>query len=113
MTQLADDAVLQPYRPEPQRGSLLRPRQVLDDRLFAPKRDRRSWRDILLLAGWTLLVGLQIARHVMWRDEVRALTIALNGDDLIAMLRGLHGEGHPALWYLLLRGAHAVFGRVE
>lgn len=113
MTQLADDAVLQPYRTEPQRGSLIRPWQILDDWLFAPKRDRRSWRDILLLAGWMALVGFQIARHVMWRDEVRALTIALNGDDLIAMLRGLHGEGHPALWYLLLRGAHAVFGRVE
>ncbi|WP_338831631.1 hypothetical protein [Bradyrhizobium sp. 27S5] len=105
--------MLQPYRTEPQRGSLIRPWQILDDWLFAPKRDRRSWRDILLLAGWMALVGFQIARHVMWRDEVRALTIALDGDDLIAMLRGLHGEGHPALWYLLLRGAHAVFGRVE
>ncbi|WP_050425710.1 hypothetical protein [Bradyrhizobium tropiciagri] len=87
--------------------------QILDDWLFAPKRDRRSWPDLLLLAGWIALVGFQIAHHVMWRDEVRALTIALNGDNLIAMLRGLHGEGHPALWYLLLRGAHAVFGRVE
>ncbi|WP_244064367.1 hypothetical protein [Bradyrhizobium sp. Ce-3] len=81
--------------------------------MFAPKRDRRAWPDLLLLAGWIALVSFQIARHVMWRDEVRALTIALNGDDVIAMLRGLHGEGHPALWYLLLRGAHAVFGRVE
>lgn len=86
---------------------------ILDDWLFAPKRDRRSWLDILLLAGWAALVGFQISRHVMWRDEVRALTIALNGDDLIAMLKGLHGEGHPALWYLLLRGAHAVVDRVE
>ncbi|MCC8979637.1 hypothetical protein [Bradyrhizobium acaciae] len=87
--------------------------QILDDWLFAPKRDRRSWPDLLLLAGWIALAGFQIARHVMWRDEVRALTIALYGDDVIAMLRGLHGEGHPALWYLLLRGAHAVFDRVE
>ncbi|MCC8968549.1 hypothetical protein H8A95_41300 [Bradyrhizobium sp. Pear76] len=87
--------------------------QILDDWFFAPKRDRRSWPDLLLLAGWIALAGFQISRHVMWRDEVRALTIALNGDDVIAMLRGLHGEGHPALWYLLLRGAHAVFNRVE
>ncbi|WP_050630289.1 hypothetical protein [Bradyrhizobium viridifuturi] len=86
---------------------------ILDDRFFAPKRDRPSWPDLLLFAGWIALVGFQVARHVMWRDEVRALTIALNGDDLIAMLKGLHGEGHPALWYLLLRGAHAMFGRVE
>ncbi|WLA80175.1 hypothetical protein [Bradyrhizobium elkanii] len=86
---------------------------ILDQWLFAPKRDRRSWPDVLLLAGWVALVGFQIGRHVMWRDEVRALTIALNGDNVFAMLRGLHGEGHPALWYLLLRGAHAVFDRVE
>jgi hypothetical protein len=29
------------------------------------------------------------------------------------MLRGLHGEGHPALWYLLLRAAHGIAGRPE
>ncbi|MCL6698209.1 hypothetical protein LZ496_05360 [Sphingomonas sp. NSE70-1] len=46
--------------------------------------------------------------HVFWRDEVRALTLALSGDNTIEMLRNLHGEGHPALWYLLLRAAHWV-----
>ena len=25
------------------------------------------------------------------------------------MLRNVHGEGHPALWYLILRGAHDFF----
>src|SRR4051794_10337439 len=25
------------------------------------------------------------------------------------MLRNVHGEGHPALWYLILRGAHDLF----
>lgn len=69
--------------------------------------------DVLILAGWIAVVAYQAGNHVMWRDEVRALTIALNGDNLIAMLRGLHGEGHPVVWYLLLRGAHTVFGRVE
>jgi hypothetical protein len=29
------------------------------------------------------------------------------------MLRGLHGEGHPALWYLLLRAVHGIAGRPE
>jgi MFS family permease len=48
------------------------------------------------------------AHHVVWRDEVRALTYALQGNDVLAMLRALHGEGHPALWYLLLRAAHAL-----
>ena len=49
----------------------------------------------------------------MWRDEARALSIAIQGEDWIAMLQGLHGEGHPALWYLLLRAVHAIAGRPE
>jgi hypothetical protein len=63
---------------------------------------------ILLYAAWWALVLLLVTRHVFWRDEVRGLTIALAGDSVPAMLRVLHGEGHPALWYLLLRGAHAI-----
>jgi hypothetical protein len=49
----------------------------------------------------------------MWRDEVRALSFAIQGEDWIAMLRTLHGEGHPALWYLLLRVVHRIAGRPE
>jgi hypothetical protein len=63
---------------------------------------------ILLYAAWCALVLLLAARHVFWRDEVRALSIALAGDNVVQMLHVLHGEGHPALWYLLLRGAHAI-----
>ncbi|MDB5694190.1 MAG: hypothetical protein JWO81_3253 [Alphaproteobacteria bacterium] len=63
---------------------------------------------ILLYAAWCALVLLLVSRHVFWRDEVRAVTIALAGDSVPAMLRILHGEGHPAIWYLLLRGAHAI-----
>jgi hypothetical protein len=74
---------------------------------------RRNIRaDAAILSIWTIAVVLQAAHHVMWRDEVRALSIALAGDDVFAMLRGLHGEGHPAVWYLLLRGAHAVWQSV-
>ncbi|RZL43909.1 MAG: hypothetical protein EOP72_00015 [Variovorax sp.] len=63
---------------------------------------------VLLVAVWLSLVVALLARHVMWRDEVRALSLALQGEGLNGMLRGLHGEGHPALWYLLLRGAGTV-----
>src|SRR3954470_12363883 len=63
---------------------------------------------VLLYAAWCALVLFLAARHVVWRDEVRGLSIALAGDSVPAMLRILHGEGHPALWYLLLRGAHAI-----
>jgi hypothetical protein len=61
------------------------------------------------LALWTLwaMLTLYLAwHHVFWRDEVRALSLALNGHSWVAMLRGMQGEGHPALWYILLRGVH-------
>ena len=62
----------------------------------------------LLFAAWLAVTLLLLAQHVFWRDEVRAFSFALQGDTVVDMLRMLHGEGHPALWYLLLRGAHAI-----
>jgi hypothetical protein len=61
----------------------------------------------LLLALWIAVSGFLAVRHVVWRDEMRALTLALGGGT-VTMLRNIHGEGHPAIWYLLLRGAHAM-----
>jgi len=81
--------------------------------IFFSRRKRSNGVDFAILIGWVAAVGYQIGQHVMWRDEVRALTIALNGDNMLAMLQGLHGEGHPAIWYLLLRAAHDLFGSVE
>ena len=46
--------------------------------------------------------------HEMWRDEVRALSLALNGRTLFSMLAGLRDEGHPFVWYVLLRLGHAI-----
>ncbi|HEY1606448.1 MAG TPA: hypothetical protein VGF77_12720 [Allosphingosinicella sp.] len=62
----------------------------------------------ILFAAWFALALFLVLRHVFWRDEIRALSIALAGDNVFAMLRILHGEGHPALWYLMLRGAHML-----
>ncbi len=79
-------------------------------RLLASNGRRTFWEGIAILIVWSGLVLYQASVHVMWRDEVRALSIALSGDDLKGMFGVLHGEGHPALWYLLLRGAYEVFG---
>ncbi|TZG29170.1 hypothetical protein [Sphingomonas montanisoli] len=62
---------------------------------------------------WLALVAVQIAHHAVWRDEVRALSFALQGDDVVAMWRGLRGDAHPALWHLMLRGGYALTGRME
>lgn len=61
---------------------------------------------VLLFLAWLALVLWLASRHVFWRDEVRAFSLALSGGDIVQMLRNLHGEGHPALWYLILRVAH-------
>lgn len=38
------------------------------------------------------------------------MSLALQGDNFADMLRQMHGEGHPALWYILLRAAYVVVG---
>ena len=72
-----------------------------------------DWIRFLLFGLWLAAVGALAWRHVIWRDEARALSFAIQGQDWIAMLRGLHGDGHPALWYLLLRAAYGITGRPE
>lgn len=69
--------------------------------------DRRD--RLLLVIGWLALVAWFLWSHVVWRDEVRAFSFALSGSNVFEMLRNVHGEGHPALWYLILRGAHDLF----
>lgn len=87
-------------RPEANSGSLL----------AAGKVSRADLRDRTIMFGlWLALVLWFCSTHIFWRDEVRAFSIALSGSTLPEMLRNLHGEGHPALWYLILRGAHALF----
>ena len=63
-----------------------------------------------LFVLWLSLVLFMACHHAFWRDEVRALSIALQGENIVAMLKSLRGEGHPALWYLLLRVAYFVVG---
>jgi hypothetical protein len=73
----------------------------------AAQPDRRV--RVLLFICWLALVGWLWSTHVFWRDEVRAFSLALSGSTYVDMLRNVHGEGHPALWYLILRGGHDLF----
>jgi hypothetical protein len=63
-----------------------------------------------IFAAWGVMVAVAQLHHEFWRDEVRALTLALAADSLLRVPAMIHGEGHPALWYLLLRAAHDIFG---
>jgi hypothetical protein len=69
--------------------------------------DRRD--RLVLFLAWLALAVWLTSEHVFWRDEVRAFSLALSGSDIPEMLRNVHGEGHPALWYLILRGGHDLF----
>ena len=75
--------------------------------LFGSDSTPDDWRKrLFLFLPWLLLVAWPLTHHVFWRDEVRAFSLALSGSSVTEMLRNIHGEGHPALWYLLLRAMH-------
>ncbi|HLG86309.1 MAG TPA: hypothetical protein VKZ79_03835 [Alphaproteobacteria bacterium] len=64
----------------------------------------------VMLFAWVGLVAYGLQHHIYWRDEVRALTLALQAPSLLAVPAWIRGEGHPALWYMLLRAAHDLVG---
>src|SRR6266446_6186259 len=64
----------------------------------------------VIFAAWAAIVAVGQLHHEFWRDEVRALSLALGADNLLSIPATIHGEGHPALWYLLLRASYDMFG---
>ena len=68
--------------------------------------DRRVWR--AAVAALLLLQSAMIITHAAWLDEWQALQIALQSPTLSDLLGNLHYEGHPPLWYLLLRSVALV-----
>jgi hypothetical protein len=62
------------------------------------------------VAVFTGLVALLALTHTMWRDEVRAFSVATKTASWGQMIGALHEEGHPLLWYALLRVGHAITG---
>jgi len=44
----------------------------------------------------------------MWRDEVRALSVAIHSPSWADLWGNLHTEGHPILWYAILRVAYGL-----
>ena len=67
-------------------------------------------RIVLPVLAFACLVTLLVLTHDVWRDEVRAFSVATRAASWGDMLRALGEEGHPALWYALLRMGYAVTG---
>ena len=58
------------------------------------------------IAACVLVFALQTAlilNHEPWPDEYQAVQLAVQAPDLGALMEWLRYEGHPSLWYLLLR----------
>jgi hypothetical protein len=60
------------------------------------------------LAGYVALVIVGALNHEMWRDEVRALSFAKGAESWSSLVSQLPGEGHPILWYAVLRLGFAL-----
>lgn len=82
-------------------------REVVDVANRTPDRTRLA--PFVVLAAFALLQGLSIARHEMWRDELQAWGVATGTSGLGALGAALREEGHPPLWYLLLRMVGAAW----
>lgn len=81
-----------------------------DRPISANHRDLPRWAFVLGVAAAAGLQIALIATHDYFVDEWQALQIAVQSPDLAALLANLRYEGHPPLWYLLLRGLAAIVG---
>ena len=65
----------------------------------------RTWLCWTMILGWSVIVAFVAMRHEFWRDEVRALSLAMDARSLSELPTLLKDEGHPMLWYVLLWSA--------
>lgn len=67
---------------------------------------KRAMASMAILFLWLAVVIFTSSRHELWRDEVRALSIALQPESFWQLPMVLRNEGHPILWYLILRSGY-------
>lgn len=63
----------------------------------------------IVLAAWLFLAWYGMANHEIWRDEMRALSIAIQSPGYLELPGFLLNEGHPVLWYYLLKISYSIF----
>lgn len=61
-----------------------------------------SARGLLLAIPFLVLCYVQLAHHILWRDELNALAIAWASPTIPSLFWHVHHEGHPWLWYMIL-----------
>lgn len=68
----------------------------------ALRKSSSTARDLLLALPFLVLLFIQLAHHVMWRDELNALAITWASPTVSSLFWHIHHEGHPWLWYVIL-----------
>jgi hypothetical protein len=63
----------------------------------------------LSLAVFVALTTFLATRHAMWRDEVRAFSVATQARSWLDLFGDIHQDGHPIIWYAILRAGYSVF----
>jgi hypothetical protein len=71
------------------------------------------WPRRFLLLAWLAVTAWLAFNHVPWRDEARAWSLMLMAKDWPDLFRVVHGEGHPYLWYIILKAGHSLSGAKE
>jgi hypothetical protein len=75
--------------------------------------DQLLTRDRIWGSALVLVIVLQVSLvflHRPWLDEWQALQLALQSPTLADLLGNLRYEGHPPLWYLILRASGELVG---
>lgn len=62
----------------------------------------------LPLAAFVAFISAMASRHAMWRDEVRAFSVATRTESWPDLINLIHHEGHPIVWYAILRVGYAL-----
>ena len=63
-----------------------------------------------IIAAYATTIVIGAAHHELWRDEVVPLSIAREMPSFSEVWRMVRHEGHPILWYVILRYSYFVFG---
>jgi hypothetical protein len=83
--------------------------RIFDPQVRTPRSRPSRLFNVVVFLAYVGIVAVTAKNHEMWRDEVHALSSAQHGDSFAAMLSHLQ-DGHPPLWYLLLRAGDSVLG---
>ncbi|MGG6430776.1 hypothetical protein ACQ5TV_12495 [Acetobacter ghanensis] len=75
------------------------------EKVLGWSKNKAQW---CLFSLWSIITLTLIYHHAFWLDEVINLIFGIGADNQY----GIHGNGHPALWFLLLRGLFAIFHKV-